>query len=211
MIFSGCFRRTKTHNPFKHDGFVVLVRTSGRHAPTFWDDANERTRTSEGRRTGGKPRDRVGARARFPRALLRSFVRFRSSRSISSRSSVGGVPSVRAIRSGEKVDSTSTGGPSTRGFFAVRCGTDGWMDAVTDGRRATRRRRRATRARTMRKRRIPRGPAAATGDRGGDRRRAMARGVERRASNQPPVCVSWVVCVCHVCRVVTRGTLCLCV
>ena len=209
MIFSGCFRRTKTHNPFKHDRFVVLVRTSRRR---------ERTRTSEGRRTGGKPRDRVGARARFPRALLRSFVRFRSSRSISSRSissrrvrpSTGFRPSVPSDRAKKSIR-LRRGGPSTRGFFAVRCGTDGWMDAVTDGRRATRRRRRATRARTMRKRRIPRGPAAATGDRGGDRRRAMARGVERRATNQPPVCVSWVVCVCHVCRVVTRRTLCLCV
>ena len=209
MIFSGCFRRTKTHNPFKHDRFVVLVRTSGRR---------ERTRTSEGRRTGGKPRDRVGARARFPRALLRSFVRFRSSRSISSRSissrrvrsSAGIRPSAPSDRAKKSIR-LRRGGPSTRGFFAVRCGTDGWMDAVTDGRRATRRRRRATRARTMRKRRIPRGPTAATGDRGGDRRRAMARGVERRATNQPPVCVSWVVCVCHVCRVVTRRTLCLCV
>jgi hypothetical protein len=196
MIFSGCFRRTKTHNPFKHDRFVILVRTPRTYLGTT--RTNERTRTSEGRRTGGKPRDRVGARARFPRALLRSFVRFRSFDFVAFDfvASVGGVPSVRAIRSGEKVDSTSTKGPSTRGFFAVRCGTDGWMDAVTDGRRATRRRRRATRARTMRKRRIPRGPAAATGDRGGgDRRRAMARGVERwRATNQPPVRV-----VCRVC------------
>ena len=185
---------------------MVLVRTSGRR---------ERTRTSEGRRTGGKPRDRVGARARFPRALLRSFVRFRSSRSISSRSSVASVRRRGSVRPchpiGRKSRFDFDGGGPSRGFFAVRCGTDGWMDAVTDGRRATRRRRRATRARTMRKRRIPRGPAAATGDRGGDRRRAMARGVERRATNQPPVCVSWVVCVCHVCRVVTRRTLCLCV
>ena len=208
MIFSGCFRRTKTHNPFKHDRFVVLVRTPRTYLGTTRTNANER-RKEDGRETAGSRRRARAVSSRAP-SFVRSisFVRFRS---ISSRSSVGGVPSVRAIRSGEKVDSTSTGGPSTRGFFAVRCGTDGWMDAVTDGRRATRRRRRATRARTMRKRRIPRGPAAATGDRGGDRRRAMARGVERRATNQPPVCVSWVVCVCHVCRVVTRRTLCLCV
>ena len=203
MIFSGCFRRTKTHNPFKHDRFVVLVRTSGRHAPTFWDDANERTRTSEGRRTGGKPRDRVGARARFPRALLRSFVRFRSFdfdfvRPFVASRRRGSVRPCHPI--GRKSRFDFDGGGPSRGFFAVRCGTDGWMDAVTDGRRATRRRRRATRARTMRKRRIPRGPAAATGDRDGDRRRAMARGVERwRASNQPPACVSWVVCVCVSC------------
>ncbi len=202
MIFSGCFRRTKTHNPFKHDRFVILVRT---HPPR--DDANERTnaRTNEGRRTGGKPRARVGARARFPRALLRSFVRFRSFDIVAFDfvASVGGVPSVRAVRSGEKVDSTSTKGPSTRGFFAVRRGTDGW-DGCRDGRTARDASETSGDARANDEKKED---TARTG--GGERRRpgrrrpgrrAMARGVERwRATNQPPVCVSCVVCVCVMC------------
>jgi len=210
MIFSGCFRRTKTHNPFKHDGFVILVRTPrhAMHAPT----SGRRERAKEGGREGNRGIASARARGFLARSFVRSFdfvrrVRFRSS--VASVRRRGPVRPCHPI--GRKSRFDFDGGGPSRGFFAVRCGTDGWMDAVTDGRRATRRRRRATRARTMRKRRIPRGPAAATGDRGGDRRRAMARGVERRASNQPPVCVSWVVCVCHVCRVVTRRTLCLCV
>ena len=135
MIFSGCFRRTKTHNPFKHDGFVILVRTSGRR---------ERTRTNERAKEGGREGNRgiASARARgfLARSFVRSFdfvrrVRFRRVRRVASRPSVGGDPSVRAIRSGEKVDSTSTGGALYTGLFrgAVR---DGWMDGCRDGRTA---------------------------------------------------------------------------
>ena len=110
---------------------MILVRT---HLGTT--RTNERTRTSEGRRTGGKPRDRVGARARFPRALLRSFVRFRSFdfvRFRRVRPSAGFRPSVPSDRAKKSIRLRRGGALSGLFRGAVR---DGWMDGCRDGRTA---------------------------------------------------------------------------